>query len=66
MIPSKFIAHQERRIGRPLTDEERAVIAAAREACATGKRDTVKAMRAALEDYWANAPSARPTPSASS
>ena len=53
MIPSKFIAHQERKLGRPLTQEELAVVAAAREECGTGKRDTVKAMRAALEDYWA-------------
>ena len=53
MIPSKFIAYEERRIGRPLTEAELAVIAAAREECTTGKRDTVKAMRAALEAYWA-------------
>ena len=53
MTPSKFIAYQERRLGRPLSKEERETVLAAREACASGKRDTVKAMRAALEAYWA-------------
>lgn len=48
MTPSKFIAYQERRLGRPLTKQELAAVSVAREQTATGKRDTVKAMRAAL------------------
>lgn len=54
VIPSKFIAYEERRLGRPLTVEERATVLAARESCSGGKRDTVKAMRVALEQYWAS------------
>ena len=50
MYPSKFIGHQERRLKRPLTDTEKACIEAARAACTGGKRDTVKAMWAALEE----------------
>ena len=53
MTPSKFIAYEERRLGRPLTAAERSVVLLARAQCTTGKRDTVKAMRAALEAYWA-------------
>jgi len=50
MTPSKFIAHQERRLGRPLTQGEIDCINAARAASIGGKRDTVKAMWAALEE----------------
>jgi hypothetical protein len=49
MRPSKFIAYHERRLGRVLSANELTVIEAARAACTTGKRDTVKAMTAALE-----------------
>ncbi len=49
MRPSKFIAFQERRLGRSLWPEELAAIQRAREDCKTGKRDTVKAMWDALE-----------------
>jgi hypothetical protein len=34
---------------RPLTADERAAVNLARLACTTGKRDTVKAMRVALD-----------------
>jgi hypothetical protein len=50
MQPSKFIAYQERRIGRRFTADEAACIEAARAACPGGKRDTVKAMWAALKE----------------
>lgn len=49
MRPSKFIAAQERRLGRPLTVPELEGVQAARRACAGGKRETVKAMRTALD-----------------
>lgn len=48
MKPSKFIEHHERRLRRSLTAKELGAIEAARVACTTGKRDTVKAMTAAL------------------
>jgi hypothetical protein len=47
--PSKFIAHQERRLGRSLSDAETEAIELARATCFTGKRDAVKAMWAAME-----------------
>jgi hypothetical protein len=50
MQPSKFIAYQERRIGRRFTPDEVACIEEARAACPGGKRDTVKAMWAALKE----------------
>lgn len=48
MKPSRFIAHQERRLGRSLSVEEVAAIQAAREACVGGRSETVKAMWAAV------------------
>jgi hypothetical protein len=48
MRPSKFIAHQERRLGRPLLDAEIAAIQLARATCSTGHRNMVKAMWAAM------------------
>ena len=48
--PSKFIAFQERRLGRSLTGEELAVLAAARNEFCHSKRDMIKAMWAALEE----------------
>ena len=53
MIPRRFVGYMERNLGRALTPAEIEVVERARAECATGKRDTVKAMRAALEDYWA-------------
>jgi hypothetical protein len=50
MVPSKFIAFQERRIGRGFTADEVECIEAARWACTGGKRETVKAMWVALQD----------------
>ena len=47
MKPSKFVAHYERTLGRKLTKIELDGISAAR-GTANGKRDAVKAMRAAL------------------
>ena len=52
MIPRRFIAYMERHLGRPLTPRELEVVERARRKCGTGKRDSVKAMRAALEAYW--------------
>jgi hypothetical protein len=49
MRPSKFIAFQERRLSRPLNPHELEAVQAARDDCRTGKRDTVKAMRLALD-----------------
>ena len=54
MIPRQFVRYMERTLGRPLTPEESEIVARARAECQTGKRDTVKAMRAALEAYWAD------------
>ena len=48
MKPSRFIQYAERKLGRPLTDEERAAVLAARQD-SEGKREGVKAMRIALE-----------------
>jgi hypothetical protein len=48
--PSKFIPHQERRLGRPLSEHERLAVLAARETCKTGKGDTVKAMWVAVRE----------------
>ena len=48
MKPSKVIAFEERRLGRPLTEEERNAVLAARDECHDGKRATTKAMRAVL------------------
>ena len=50
MKPSHFIAYAERKLGRPLTDQEREAVDEAR-LDTSGKRDGVKAMRAALEAY---------------
>ena len=52
MIPRRFAGYMERSLGRPLTAEEIAVVNRARDDCGTGKRDSVKAMRAALEAHW--------------
>jgi hypothetical protein len=49
MSPSKFIAHHQRRYGRPFTIVELEAVAAARGGCRTGKRDQVQAMWAALK-----------------
>jgi hypothetical protein len=49
MKPAKFIAHQERRLGRSLNIVEASAVARARDQCSTGKRDTVKAMWYALD-----------------
>lgn len=48
MTPSKFIDYQERRLGRELSASELQAILKARADCQGGKRDTVRAMRAAL------------------
>jgi hypothetical protein len=48
MIPRRFIAYAERRLGRALSSDERQAVDAARSACMSGKRETVKAMRLAL------------------
>lgn len=48
--PSKFIPHQERRLGRPLSEHERLAVQTARETCKTGKGDTVKAMWVAIRE----------------
>jgi hypothetical protein len=47
MKPSKFIDYAERRLHRSLSDEEQTAVQKARLAT-SGKRDGVKAMRAAL------------------
>lgn len=52
MIPRRFISAMERTLGRKLTAEEIEVVNRARAGCPTGKRDTVKAMRSALNAYW--------------
>ena len=52
MIPGKFIAFQERSLGRRLSLLELAAVQAARASCMTGKRDTVKAMRAAMREIY--------------
>lgn len=56
MKPSRFIAHYERQLGRPLTISELGKVNEARSTSA-GKRDTVKAMRLALLSLT---PQARP------
>ena len=48
MIPSKFIEYAERKLGRALSVEERDAVLLARDE-SEGKREGVKAMRAALE-----------------
>ena len=48
MKPRHFIDHQERRLRRSLSAAELMAVNNARLGCATGKRDTVKAMWAAL------------------
>ncbi|NUR44536.1 MAG: hypothetical protein HOP91_00035 [Sphingomonas sp.] len=48
MKPSRFIDYAQRKLDRPLTDEEREAVEKARLET-SGKRDSVKAMRAALE-----------------
>jgi hypothetical protein len=50
MPPRKFIAHQERRIGRSFSAQEVACVNAARDACHGGKRAKTKAMWAALRE----------------
>lgn len=52
MIPRRFVDYMERSLGRSLTPRELEIVARARIECKSGKRDTVKAMRAALETYW--------------
>ncbi len=54
MIPRRFISQMERSLNRPLAPDEIEVVNRARAACRTGKRDSVKAMRAALEAHWEN------------
>lgn len=56
MTPSKFIAFQERKLGRLLTSEETNCLNEARYACAGGKRETVKAMWSAHDDCVAFRP----------
>jgi len=56
MTPGKFIAFQERKLGRLLTSEETSCLNDARYACAGGKRETVKAMWSALDDCVACRP----------
>lgn len=56
MTPSKFIAFQERKMGRLLTPEETNCLNEIRYACDSGKRDTVKAMWSALDDCIAVRP----------
>jgi hypothetical protein len=53
MTPQRFIRHWERVLERPLSVRERAAVDAARLDCATGKRDSVKAMGAALQQALA-------------
>ena len=48
MKPGKFIGYAERKLERSLTAEEQAAVSVARLE-STGKREGVKAMRAALE-----------------
>ena len=48
MKPRHFIDYQERRLRRSLSAAELMAVNNARLVCATGKRDTVKAMWAAL------------------
>jgi len=50
VTPSKFIDYQERRLNRELTASELQAVLKARADCQGGKRDTVRAMRAALND----------------
>lgn len=47
--PSKYIPTTERWLGRCLTLGEREAVLNARKACPGGKRDTVRAMRAAFK-----------------
>lgn len=56
MTPGKFIAFQERKLGRLLTSEEISCLNDARYACAGGKRETVKTMWSALDDCVAFRP----------
>jgi hypothetical protein len=51
MTPKRFIPHWERCLGRSLTIEERTAVVDARNACLTGKRDTVRAMLDALRSF---------------
>jgi hypothetical protein len=48
MRPSQFISYAERKLHRAVTEKERVAVSAARLE-STGKREGVKAMRAALE-----------------
>jgi hypothetical protein len=50
MKPNRFIAFSERRLGRALTAAEIKAVNDAR-ACATGRRETISAMRAALDHF---------------
>jgi hypothetical protein len=50
MTPSKFIDYQERRLGRSLSAEELQAVLKARGASDSGRRDTLRAMRAALQE----------------
>lgn len=56
MTPRKFIAFQERKLGRLLTSEEVSCLNKARYACTGGKRETVKAMWSAFADCVAFGP----------
>ena len=49
MKPRHFIDYQEHRLRRPLSAAELMAVNIARHECSTGKRDTVKAMWAALK-----------------
>jgi hypothetical protein len=52
--PSQFIEYQQRRLGRVFNAFEVECIEAARAASTGGKRETVKAMWAALEECLAS------------
>ena len=60
MRPSHVIGHEQRRLRRLLTDEEQKVVLAARAKCPGGKRDTVKAMHAALVAHLKARPGTNP------
>lgn len=57
MTPGKFIAFQERRLMRSLSIHEIECLNAARYGCTGGKRETVKAMWAAMATCVPIAPS---------
>jgi hypothetical protein len=63
MKPSKFIAHQERRLGRSLSVDEVGAIHAARASCVGGRSETVKAMWAAVALFPGGGRPIGPSPS---